>query len=161
MIILVRCDDRLIHGQFMTIITKEYKPDRVVVVDDVTASNSILRTVFEKAVPESMEGGVYTVEDSIEKIKTSMEDDSRTILLMKSPEVYLELLKRFDDLPKTLNIGPMSSRSGTISVHPSINVLPKEADAIKEAVDLGAEVYFQQVPSQNRIDWEDVKDKFN
>lgn len=161
MVILVRCDDRLIHGQFMTVITKEYKPNRVVVVDDVTAKNPILRIVFEKAVPDSMEGGVYTVEDSIPKIKESLEDSSRTIVLMKSPEVYVDLLKKFDGLPKTLNIGPMSSRSGTISVHPSINVLPEEGEAIKEAVELGAEVYFQQVPSQNRIEWEQVKNKFN
>ena len=160
MITLVRCDDRLIHGQCMTVIVKAYDIQEIIVVDDFTATNSVLRTVFKTAVPPSMKAEVFTVADSLPKIKEAMTNDVKTLILMKSPVVYVELLKAMDDMPKELNVGPMTKRKGSISVHPAINLMPNEGDAVKEAVGMGAHVYFRQVPDQALIEWEDVKDKF-
>jgi len=53
-IVLVRCDDRLIHGQCMTVLVKGNQIERIIVVDNLTASNSILRSVFKAAVPADM-----------------------------------------------------------------------------------------------------------
>ena len=41
MLTLIRCDDRLIHGQCMTVIVKDYDIERILVVDDFTATNPI------------------------------------------------------------------------------------------------------------------------
>lgn len=79
---------------------------------------------------------------------------------MKSPIVYVELLKAMDELPKELNVGPMTKRKGSIAVHPAINLIQSEGDAVKEAVSMGAHVYFRQVPEQALIEWDEVKDKF-
>ncbi len=160
MITLVRCDDRLIHGQCMTVIVKAYDIEEIIVVDDFTATNSILKTVFKTAVPPTMKADVFTIQDSFEKIKEAKDNNVKTLVLMKSPIVYLELLKAMDDLPKELNVGPMTKRKGSISVHPAINLMPDEGAAVKEAVSMGAHVYFRQVPDQALIEWEDVKDKF-
>ena len=42
MISLVRCDDRLIHGQCMTVIVKAYDIQEIIVVDQFTATNAVL-----------------------------------------------------------------------------------------------------------------------
>ncbi len=160
MITLVRCDDRLIHGQCMTVIVKSYDIQEIIVVDDFTATNSVLKTVFKTAVPPSMKADVFTVTDSIPKIKEALTNDVKTLVLMKSPVVYVELLKAMEELPKELNVGPMTKRKGSVAVHPAINLMPDESNAVKEAVSMGAHVYFRQVPEQALIEWDDVKDKF-
>ena len=160
MISLVRCDDRLIHGQCMTVIVKAYDIQEIIVVDQFTATNAVLKTVFKTAVPPSMKADVFTVPDALPKIKEALTNDVRTMVLMKSPVVYVELLKAMDELPKELNVGPMTKRKGSISVHPAINLITEESDAVKEAGSMGAHVVFSQVPEQGRIEWEDVKDKF-
>lgn len=160
MIVLVRCDDRLIHGQCMTVIVKEYDIKEIIVVDNFTATNAVLKTVFRSAVPSTMKADVFTVTDSIPKIKEALTNDVRTMVLMKSPLVYVELLKAMDDLPKELNVGPMTNRKGSTSITPAINLMPDEAEAVKEAVGMGAHVYFRQVPEQPLVEWEQVKDKF-
>ena len=160
MIALVRCDDRLIHGQCMTVIVKEYDIKEIIVVDNFTATNAVLKTVFRSAVPSNMKADVFTVTDSIPKIKEALGNDVRTMVLMKSPIVYLELLKAMDDLPKELNVGPMTNRKGSTSITPAINLMPDEAEAVKEAVGMGAHIYFRQVPEQPLVEWEQVKDKF-
>jgi hypothetical protein len=45
-------------------------------------------------------------------------------------------------------------------VHAACHLLPKEAEAVKASVAKGAHIYFQQVPSQPRIEWADVEDRF-
>ena len=41
MIVLARCDDRLIHGQCMTVIVQEYDIRSIIIVDNETAENPI------------------------------------------------------------------------------------------------------------------------
>lgn len=160
MITLVRCDDRLIHGQCMTVIVKAYDIQEIIVVDEFTATNTVLRTVFKTAVPPSMKADVFTIPDALPKISEALANNVKTMVLMKSPIVYLELLKAMDELPKELNVGPMTKRKNTVSVHPAINLTAEEGAAVKEAVGMGAHVYFRQVPDQALIEWDDVKDKF-
>lgn len=160
MIVLVRCDDRLIHGQCMTVITKVNNIDNIIVVDDFTATNAILKRVFRTAVPSNMHANVYTVKESAPVIEKAMADNSKTLVLMKNPKVYVQLLDEVQNFPKHLNVGPMSSRKGTKPVNPAINIMPDEAEAIKTAVSRGAHVYFQQVPEQRLIEWDEVKHLF-
>lgn len=160
MLTLVRCDDRLIHGQCMMVITKEYDIERIIVVDDFTATNSILKMVFQTAVPPTMKANVYTVKEAVDEIRIAMKDTSRTLLLMKSPIVYKELREEMDDLPLELNVGPMSNRKGTIAATSTAHLLSEEADAVKALIAQGVHVYFRQVPSQKTVEWDEIKDKF-
>lgn len=160
MIALVRCDDRLIHGQCMTVIVKEYDIQTILVVDDITATNPILKSVFTAAVPDTMKARVLTVDQAAPKIEEALNNDERTMVLMKTPEVYCQLLEKAPDIPKDLNIGPMSARKGAIDVHPAIHLLPKEGEAVKKAVAAGAHVWFRQVPGQPIIEWDEVKGRF-
>lgn len=160
MVVLVRCDDRLIHGQCMTVVVKGNHIEHIIVVDDLTASNSILRSVFKAAVPADMKAGVYTVDEAAPLIEKAMDDDVRTLVLMKSPITYKRLLEKVPGLPKELNVGPMSKRKGTTEVTPTSHLMPDEAQAVKDVVDQGAHVFFQQVPSQPVVEWDDVKDRF-
>lgn len=160
MLTLVRCDDRLIHGQCMTVITKEYDIQRILVVDDFTATNPILKTVFKTAVPSDMSADVFTVKDAVNEIRGAMGNNERTLLLMKSPIVYKDLRQEMDDLPTELNVGPMSNRKGTTPATPTAHLLPEEADAVKDLIAQGVHVYFRQVPSQKTVEWDEIKNNF-
>ena len=53
MIVFIRCDDRLIHGQCKTKIIPLNKITRVIGVDDATAANPMLKRIFEMAAPQA------------------------------------------------------------------------------------------------------------
>ncbi|SEH44721.1 MULTISPECIES: PTS system mannose/fructose/N-acetylgalactosamine-transporter subunit IIB [Atopobiaceae] len=160
MIALVRCDDRLIHGQTMTVVVKLNHIERIIVVDNLTATNPVLKKVFETAVPASMKAGAYTVSEAVPLIEAALANDERTLVLMKTPEVYRDLLEKVADMPLELNVGPMSKRKDTTEVHAAAHLTASEAQAVKEAVAKGAHVYFQQIPSQPKVEWADVADRF-
>ncbi|MEG1702279.1 MAG: PTS sugar transporter subunit IIB [Erysipelotrichaceae bacterium] len=160
MLTLVRCDDRLIHGQCMTVITQEYEIARIIVIDDFTATNAILKTVFKTAVPPSMSADVFTIKDSISHIREAMSNDVKTLVLMKSPTTYVVLRKEMSDMNDELNVGPMSNRKGTTPATPTTHLLAEEAESVKELVAQGIHVYFRQVPSQKTVEWDEIKNKF-
>ena len=90
-----------------------------------------------------------------------MQDDSHTLLLMKSPIVFRDLRKEMDQLPAELNIGPMSNRKNTKEATPTAFLLPDEAAAIKELAADNVHIYFRQLPSQKTIEWDDIKNNFS
>ena len=81
------------------------------------------------------------------------------VTLAESPSAKVGY-EAVEELPKELNVGPMTKRKGSVAVHPAINLIAEEGEAVKEAVSMGAHVFFSQVPEQGRIEWDEVKDKF-
>ena len=47
MINLIRCDDRLIHGQCMTRLVQHYKINHIIVVDEFTANDPTMKMVIK------------------------------------------------------------------------------------------------------------------
>lgn len=160
MIVLARCDDRLIHGQCMTVIVQEYDIRSIIIVDNETAENPILRVVFETAGTNSAPVAVCTAFEALSRISEAMISPVNVLLLMKSPETYLRLLGDLPGLPKELNIGPMSKRPGTISVTRAVHLLPKEAEAVHRMDEMGIRVYFRQVPTEKTVEWAQIQKKF-
>ena len=132
-IVLLRCDDRLIHGQCIVRVLNDYKVDQIILVDAFTAANPIMEIVYKMSVPSA--------------VKLSLVD----------PVVVLDLQKRTDSLPKSLDIGPMSNRAGTRKVTYFSFLLQAEEQACEGLSDFGVRVFFQQVPGEKEVEWSEVK----
>ena len=160
MIQLVRCDDRLIHGQCMTDVVKVNDITNIIVIDDFTASNPVLKMIFESAVPKTMKASVYSLTEAVAVVKKAVEDDSRTLVLMKVPQTFVQLRREVEGLPNSLNIGPMSSKANATEATPFAFLLPEEAAACKELAAQGVQIYFRQTSNNKTTLWEDVADRF-
>ncbi|MGI6510218.1 MAG: PTS system mannose/fructose/N-acetylgalactosamine-transporter subunit IIB [Erysipelotrichaceae bacterium] len=160
LISLVRNDDRLIHGQCMVRLVQHFKLSRIIVVDDMTATNSILKMVFEKAAMPGMTINVYTHENCIEPIKAAIVDNVSTMVVFRFPTTAKVLFDKIPDLPKHIMVGPCQMRPGCKTVMDGCYVSEEEIKVLKElAEERGVEVYFQAVPDMQRLDWKDVKNK--
>ena len=63
MIVCLRVDERLIHGQVAMTWTKELKLNGLVVASDEAASNEIQKMTLKMAVPEGIKCIIKSVED--------------------------------------------------------------------------------------------------
>ena len=50
-ITVLRCDDRLIHGQCIVKVLNDYKIDYIILVDAFTASNPVMSNIYKMSVP--------------------------------------------------------------------------------------------------------------
>lgn len=158
-IILLRCDDRLIHGQCIVKVLNDYKLQHIILVDAFTASNPVMSNIYKMAVPDSIGIDVADPVSAVEKIVEYAGREEVTMVLVKDPIVALELMKMSDKLPKALNIGPMSNRKHTKKAAFYSFLLEGECDACAELESMGVRVFFQQVPGEKEIEWEEAKSK--
>jgi mannose/fructose/N-acetylgalactosamine-specific phosphotransferase system component IIB len=162
MLKLVRCDDRLIHGQCMTYIINEYAIRNIIVVDEFTATNPIIKKIFTSAIPKSISASVHTLADSKEAILAAMSDNSSSLLLMKKPQTFLSLRSMIENLPDSLNIGPQTIRNGCKICTPYAALNQEEADACTTLEKQGVRVYFNSIGSGSKtVEWASVAKLFN
>ena len=135
MIVFIRCDDRLIHGQCQTKIIPLNKITRVIGVDDATAANPMLKRIFEMAAPQGVKVTVHSVADALTPIRKCMINDKRTLIIT---------------LMKTINVANMPKEKDGFWVRRDIWVNEEELAALKELDALGATIQFQQFPGDGQ-----------
>lgn len=160
MIKLVRCDDRLIHGECMTVITKYYSIDQIIVIDNFVASNSIMKTIFKSAVPPNIVLDVFSTSDFQDAVKEALTSSKSTLVLVSTPTSFIPLYDAISDLPKTVNVGPMSKRPDTEKIIYGTHLKVEEIEAVKNLDARGIDVYFNAVPERERADWKDIKNAY-
>lgn len=159
MISLIRCDERLIHGQCMQFIVSDYSIKRIIVVDNTTAMNPVLKTIFTTAVPKALKADVYTVEQATEEIKGAFTDSTNTLLLMKNPRTLVQVRENVADLPNELNIGPQMARDGVKCVD-FATLHPEDVAACKELAAQGVRIYFNSIGASGSVtEWTSVANK--
>ena len=159
MISLIRCDERLIHGQCMQFIVSDYSIKRILVVDNATAMNPVLKTIFTTAVPKALKADVYTVDQAAEEIKGAVTDSTNTLLLMKNPRTLVQLRRNVSDFPNELNIGPQMARDGVKCVD-FATLHQEDVEACKELAADGVRIYFNSIGASGAVtEWSSIASK--
>lgn len=141
-VVLVRVDDRLVHGQVMTSWQKATSANKFMVVDDEVASNDLMKTVLKGVVPAQIKLGVFTIEKAVDRLIKGFKPDDKVIMLMKTPETAWAIQQAGVDLSH-LNIGGMGIRADRTTLYQNIACNEAERAAIKGLIDAGCEVSIQ------------------
>lgn len=148
-IVLARIDDRLIHGQVMTSWLNYTGAGKIVVIDDATAKDSFLSMIIKTLVPANIKTEVTTLEKSVEVV-AALPKNEKVILLSKTPEAYVKLVKNGITLEK-INIGGMGARPGRKTLYRNISASEEEMNQLKELTELGLVVEIQMVAEDTAI----------
>ncbi|MEG0240417.1 PTS sugar transporter subunit IIB [Anaerorhabdus sp.] len=159
MICLVRSDERLIHGQCMQFIVSDFSIKTILVVDDSTATNPILKSIFQTAVPQAITANVYTLQEAIPFIKDAVTNSENTLLLMKNPRTLVPILEQVEGVKQELNIGPQMARNG-VKCADFATLHPEDIEACKKLTDMGVRVYFNSIGASGSVtEWSSVAKK--
>ena len=108
---LVRIDDRLIHGQVATVWTKALKINRILVVSDEVAKDTLRKTLLKHAAPPGGTANVITIDKMIAIYQDPQFDVFKAMLLFTNPHDVKRVIEggvKFD----SVNIGGMSVCAG-------------------------------------------------
>ncbi|MEA5017452.1 MAG: PTS sugar transporter subunit IIB [Erysipelotrichaceae bacterium] len=160
MISLIRCDDRLIHGQCMVRLVQHFKLNHIIVIDDLTATNSILKSVFEKSAMPGMKISVYSHDNCAESLIEAIDSKMSVMIVFRFPTTIKRIFELVPDLPKSVMVGPVQMRAGCKEVQLGTYLSLEELEIVKDFVEnKGVDIYFQVIPDQKRLSWNDVKNK--
>ena len=89
-ITVLRCDDRLIHGQCIVKVLNDYKIDYIILVDAFTASNPVMSNIYKMSVPPNVHLDVASAQSAIALIEQAEKSSERTLVLVKDPIIERE-----------------------------------------------------------------------
>jgi len=147
MIVFVRIDDRLIHGQVVEGWMNFLKATCIVVADDAVASNPLQRSIMELSVPKGIKVLIVKVEDICAALHAGSFDAERVLILFSKPADVLRALKSGMGCP-AINIGGMHYLPGKRRLMDVLAVDDKDVEALNEIAAMGIKIAVQTVPNQ-------------
>lgn len=158
-IVLSRIDDRLVHGQIVTVWTKLCNPDRIIVVCKEAYNDEIRRVLIGQAAPPDVKVNLVDAEKAIKVYNNPKYADMRVFFLFANPTEVLEMVKGGVPI-KELNVGGMTYAPGRTQVTKAISVTDQDIKAFRELSDLGVKLECRFTASdspQNFVDKLDAK----
>lgn len=149
-VVLYRIDDRLIHGQVMTAWAKFTNANHVIIIDDQVVKDSFMCKILTMAAPRGMQVEIFNLQDGIDKLRKQGDPEKRTIVLMKTPFVALQLVEAGIKLP-LLNVGGMGAGPGRKQLFRNISASTEEIEELKKIENLGVPVQFKIVPDDKAV----------
>ena len=152
MIVGVRIDSRLIHGQVANLWANAKQVSRFMVVDDQLATDDMQKQVLRMACPAAVKLSVLPLEKASANIQAGKYDAQRLFILAKKPETLLRLIESGVQLPE-INVGNMSSLNEVKRVGLNIGMDEGDIEAFKKLQEKGIRMYAQMVPSDTPSDF--------
>ncbi len=155
-VVLVRIDDRLIHGQVMTKWSKGMNTNALFVVDNATAKDPFMKDIYIMSTANSgMKINVFSTDEVVEYWNNTKFENYNAILLVKTIAAAKEIIEK--GLPVSrLNLGGIAKSKDSKFVLPNIAVKPEDFEVLKEIEAKGIEVFFQIVPDTKAVSLKDA-----
>ena len=149
-IALARIDDRLIHGQVVTVWSKETKCQRIIVCNDDVANDEIRRTLLTQVAPPGVQSSVVGIDKAIRVLNNPKYENDIVLLLFTNPTDVLRLVEAGIDI-KSVNIGGMSFKEGKTQINGVVSVNDEDVKAFKALNDKNIELEMRKVASDSKI----------
>ena len=154
-ILLVRVDDRFIHGQILESWIPFLKAQSVVVASDALASDHFQKTIMSMAIPDRITLRIVTLDEATCLGQDTELDNKRTLVIVSSiKDAYVLFSKGFHFFK--LNIGNNKGSQSSRQVSYSVWVDPDDIQMIKELMGHGVDVSLQSVPRERVIDMKSI-----
>jgi len=141
-LVLVRIDDRLIHGQVTSYWMRHLEANSIIIADDQVAADPFMLDILKLAAPHGVEVVAYGVEQAAQVLSSPDISSKRVMLLVKTPESALRLKKLGVDF-EHLNVGGMGNAPGRKTLYRNISASAKELEVLRCLQDMGVTVEFR------------------
>ena len=153
--LLVRIDDRLIHGQVVVGWTRSAGVTCILVVDDKTAGDKIQCSLMRLATPAGLRTEFLTIEGAADKIASGDYQGEHIMILVKGPGTIISLLDKGVEI-LGLNIGNLRSAPEKIKLLSHVYATAEEIEEWKELDRRGVKMSAQILPDQAKTDFNQV-----
>ncbi|CAM6495349.1 PTS mannose transporter subunit IIAB [Enterobacter intestinihominis] len=152
---LARIDDRLIHGQVATRWTKETNVQRIIVVSDEVAADTVRKTLLTQVAPPGVTAHVVDVAKMIRVYNNPKYAGERVMLLFTNPTDVERIVEGGVKIT-SVNIGGMAFRQGKTQVNNAISVDAKDIEAFNKLNARGIELEARKVSTDQKLKMMDM-----
>lgn len=142
-IVLGRVDCRLLHGIVATMWAPQSGAQRVMVINDRTANDPIIKESMRLGKPAGMACSIITEETAMKNFKAGKYDDHKVFVVCEDPNVFLRLQEEAGQKIPRIVIGITRDRDAGTKVSSRASVKDEEKPVYKKLIENGCEVDVQ------------------
>ena len=147
--LILRVDDRLIHGQVIAGWVRPLGISAIVLASDRLSHDEWSCSAYRLAIPDGIEFYCYTIDECVNNISTG--NKRRIMVVVESVSEASELVKK-GLLVKEVNVGGIGYREGTREVAPYIYLSTLDIESVVYLHDRGVRVTGKQLPNSAAVD---------
>lgn len=148
---LVRIDDRLIHGQVTVAWGTWLEPDRIVLANDEVATTPWRRELYAETDTLGAAVSVVSVDELCGAVRERRWKDERLIVVVETPADLLRVIEGGVAVP-CANVGGMHFADGKRELLPYVYVDDNDVRAMREIASRGTGLLAQDVPQTSPVD---------
>lgn len=165
MILMVRADDRLIHGMVAVSWTSHLKPETILVANDVVAADSFKLMTMKMAKPAGVNLVIKSKDDSIKALNNPINERKKIFLVTETVEDALYIYDKLNSKFKSLNVGTAGvNKKPTEQYYPTLPqvfMTVEEFECAKKMYNDGVEVFAQITPTREHMDFKEIEKIFD
>lgn len=153
--VYTRIDDRAIHGQTVTMWSKVYNNNGIILVDDIIANDKVMKEIYKNA-GLGIKVYVYNIENALLKAKEAANSQKPYILIARNPITVLELFKNGINIGNSITVGNMPLNDNRKVVSGFVAMNEEEISACNELENNNIKVIIQNIPSSPITEWQSL-----
>lgn len=150
-IVLVRVDDRFIHGQILESWIPFLKAQSVIVANDTLSQDQFQKTIMSMAIPEKILFRIVSVQEVLHLMDDQNLDGKRTLIIVSTIADAYTLFTSGVRFP-SLNLGNTKASEGARQVSYSVWINERDLGYLKLLMNTGVNIGLQSVPRERLID---------
>lgn len=150
-IVLLRVDERLIHGQVVVGWGGPLHADRIVVADDAIAASPWEQELYCLGVPPEMEAAFASVDEARAELAGWRGGTRRVIVLVRDVQTARRLADGGGLQGEEVNLGGIHDGEGRRRVLPYLHLGPGDDDDLRAIAATGARVSARDLPATSRV----------
>ncbi len=156
-IVLLRVDERLIHGQVVVGWGNQLRPTKYVVIDDELAASSWEQDLYKLAVPSKTDVAFLTRAEACEAIAEMKDDpEARIVMLLRTLDTARTLAQDGVLEGMVLNLGGLHHRDGCNALRGYLHLNEDDRQALADIKHHGLELVGQDLPSSPKVPIEEL-----
>ncbi len=152
MIIQIRVDDRLIHGQIAVVWSKQFGTTHMVVANDKAANNEVQQMTLKMATPNGVKVLIRSVDEAIKVFNNPKSKDVKMFVLTNSIVDALKIAKNCEvESINVANVGRFDPADKKTQINADVGCTKEELEALKEVANLDIETIHWVIPTNPKI----------
>lgn len=159
MIVKLRIDDRLLHGQVAYSWKSALSYNAIVIASNAAAADEFRKGVIKMCCPEGVKLATRSVEEAAKLLNNQKLKDMKVFVICGSPEDAGSLLKKIEERP-TVNLGGIQMAPGKKLFSKAVYLNEEDLKHLDEIAASGYSIEVQEVPSTALAKYADLRKKF-
>lgn len=156
MILKVRIDDRLLHGQVAYSWKARLGYNAIVIISDSAANDHLRKATLKMCCPDGVKLATRSIEEGIQLLKNEKLKSMKVFVICPDPKTAYEVVTQLEEKP-VINLGGMQKKDGAQFFSKAVYMDELDKKYCDLLVDSGFNIEVQEVPETSMSNYKNLR----